>query len=169
MYTNEVRTRLDPLFTLTELILFPESPTQECNSCPRTQTIVPSHVVERVPTLGPDGHTVPWLWGCVYLPFQTQFWVSQVTLHQCGTCTGWLVGWSLDTTLIDDSSCKISNRSPPHVYLQMNETLLLFFIIVKWELKRVYINGCRYNERLNAETEGSITPRIHWDVGIMRD
>ncbi len=33
----------------------------------------------------------------------------------------------------------------------------LFFnnIRVKGELKRVYINGCRYNERLNTETEGS--------------
>ena len=26
---------------------------------------------------------------------------------------------------------------------------------VKRELKRIYINGCRYNERLNAKTEGS--------------
>ncbi len=38
----------------------------------------------------------------------------------------------------------------------------LFIIRVKLELKRVYINGCRYNERLNAETEGSKTPHIHW-------
>ncbi len=30
-----------------------------------------------------------------------------------------------------------------------------FIIRVKRELKRVYRNGCRYNERLNAETGGS--------------
>ncbi len=34
--------------------------------------------------------------------------------------------------------------------------MLLFIIRVKRELKRVYRNGCRYNERLNAETGGSI-------------
>jgi len=39
---------------------------------------------------------------------------------------------------------------------------LLFIIRVKWELKRVYRNGCRCNERLNTETGGSKTPRIHW-------
>jgi hypothetical protein len=39
---------------------------------------------------------------------------------------------------------------------------LLFMIRVKRELKRVYKNGCRYNERLNAETGGSKTPRTHW-------
>ena len=33
----------------------------------------------------------------------------------------------------------------------------LFIIRVKRELKRVYRNGCRYNERLNAETGGSKT------------
>jgi hypothetical protein len=33
--------------------------------------------------------------------------------------------------------------------------LLWFIIRVKRELKRVYRNGCRYNERLNAETGGS--------------
>jgi hypothetical protein len=38
----------------------------------------------------------------------------------------------------------------------------LFIIRVKRELKRVYRNGCRYNERLNAETGGSKTPRTHW-------
>ena len=40
--------------------------------------------------------------------------------------------------------------------------LKLFIIRVKRELKRVYINTCRYNERLNAETEGSKTTHIHW-------
>jgi hypothetical protein len=35
---------------------------------------------------------------------------------------------------------------------------LLFIIRVKRELKRVCRNGCRYNERLNAETGGSKTP-----------
>ncbi len=40
--------------------------------------------------------------------------------------------------------------------------LLLFIIRVNRELKRVYRNGCRYNERLNAETGGSKTPCIHW-------
>jgi hypothetical protein len=39
---------------------------------------------------------------------------------------------------------------------------LLFIIRVKRELKRVYRNGCRYNERLNDETGGSKTPRTHW-------
>ncbi len=39
------------------------------------------------------------------------------------------------------------------------EENLLFIMRVKRELKRVYINGCRYNDRLNAETEGSKTPR----------
>ncbi len=39
---------------------------------------------------------------------------------------------------------------------------LLFIIRVKRELKRVYRNGCRYNERLNAETGGSKTPLTHW-------
>jgi hypothetical protein len=43
---------------------------------------------------------------------------------------------------------------------------LLFIIRVKWDLKRVYINGCRYNERLNTETEGSKTSRIHWVVWV---
>jgi hypothetical protein len=39
---------------------------------------------------------------------------------------------------------------------------LLFIIRVNRELQRVYRNGCRYNERLNAETGGSKTPRTHW-------
>ena len=39
---------------------------------------------------------------------------------------------------------------------------LLFILRVKRELKIVYRNGCRYNERLNAETGGSKTPRMHW-------
>ncbi len=38
---------------------------------------------------------------------------------------------------------------------------LLFIIRVNREVKRVYINGCRYNERLNSETEGSKTSYIH--------
>jgi hypothetical protein len=44
---------------------------------------------------------------------------------------------------------------------EKNKTLL-FIIRVNRELKRVYINGCRYNERLNSKTEGSKTPHIHW-------
>jgi hypothetical protein len=34
------------------------------------------------------------------------------------------------------------------------------------EVKRIYIDGCRYNERLNSETGGSRTPHIivHWVV-----
>jgi hypothetical protein len=40
--------------------------------------------------------------------------------------------------------------------------VLLFIIRVNRELKRVYRNGCRYNERLNSETGGSKTPRTHW-------
>ena len=44
------------------------------------------------------------------------------------------------------------------------KNFMLFIIRVKREVKRVYRNGCRYNERLNAETGGSRskTPRIHW-------
>ncbi len=38
----------------------------------------------------------------------------------------------------------------------------LFIIRIKQELQRVYRHGCRYNERLNAETGGSKTPRTHW-------
>ncbi len=44
----------------------------------------------------------------------------------------------------------------------LNDKKLLFIIRVKRELKRVYRNGCRYNERLNAETGGSKTSRTHW-------
>ncbi len=46
--------------------------------------------------------------------------------------------------------------------------MLLFIIRVNRELKlkRVYRNGCRYNERLNPETGGSKTPRTHWVVRI---
>ncbi len=33
---------------------------------------------------------------------------------------------------------------------------------VKPDLKRIYIDGCRCNERLNSETEGSRTSHIHW-------
>jgi hypothetical protein len=44
------------------------------------------------------------------------------------------------------------------------ESQVLFIIRVKGELKRVYINGCRYNERLNTETGGSKTSHIHWVV-----
>jgi hypothetical protein len=44
---------------------------------------------------------------------------------------------------------------------------LIGFVVVyykraKRELKRVYGNGCRYNERLNTQTGGSKTPRTHW-------
>jgi hypothetical protein len=42
------------------------------------------------------------------------------------------------------------------------QQVVLFIIRVKRELKTVYRNGCRCNERLNAETGGSKTPRIHW-------
>jgi hypothetical protein len=41
-------------------------------------------------------------------------------------------------------------------------SMLLFIIRVKREIKRVYRNGCRYNERLNVETGGSKKPRTHW-------
>ena len=43
--------------------------------------------------------------------------------------------------------------------------MLLFIIRVKRELKRVYRNGCRYNERLNVETGGSKTSRTYWVPG----
>jgi hypothetical protein len=33
------------------------------------------------------------------------------------------------------------------------------------EIKRVYRDGCRYNERLNTETGGSKTPHVHWVEG----
>ena len=42
---------------------------------------------------------------------------------------------------------------------QMNGCLLLE---VKRELKRIYIDGCLYNERLNVKTEGSKTSPLHW-------
>ena len=45
-------------------------------------------------------------------------------------------------------------------------TRLMFIIRVKREIKRVYRNGCRYNERLNTETGGSKTTRTHWVVGV---
>jgi hypothetical protein len=57
--------------------------------------------------------------------------------------------------LIDKARAKDKTRS-----------CLLFIIRVKRELKRVYKNGCRYNERLNAETGGSKTPRLHWVARI---
>ncbi len=47
--------------------------------------------------------------------------------------------------------------------------MLLFIIRVKRELKRVYRNGCRYNERLNAETGGSKTRRIHWVARVLEE
>ena len=46
--------------------------------------------------------------------------------------------------------------------LELRNLHLLFIIRVKGELKRVYRNGCRCNERLNAETGGSKTSRTHW-------
>ena len=59
-----------------------------------------------------------------------------------------------------------SGRIPPGMSLPKADDLwkkmLLFIIIVNREIKRVYRNGCRCNERLNAETEGSKTPRTHW-------
>jgi hypothetical protein len=41
---------------------------------------------------------------------------------------------------------------PKCSYSLLPKELLLFIIRVKRELKRVDRNGCRYNERLNAET-----------------
>ena len=42
----------------------------------------------------------------------------------------------------------------------------MFITRGKRYLKRIYIDGCRYNERLNTETGGSRTPHwksdIHW-------
>ncbi len=46
--------------------------------------------------------------------------------------------------------------------IQHTKIKLLFIIRVNREIKRVYRNGCRYNERLNSETGGSKTPRTHW-------
>ena len=37
---------------------------------------------------------------------------------------------------------------------------------VKGGLKRMYIDGCRYNERLNTKTEGFKTTLIHWVVWV---
>jgi hypothetical protein len=36
----------------------------------------------------------------------------------------------------------------------------VFIIEVNRETKRIQIDGCRYNERLNSKTQGS--SRIHW-------
>jgi hypothetical protein len=46
---------------------------------------------------------------------------------------------------------------------------LLFIIRAKREVKKVYRNGCRCNERLNAETGGSKTPRIHWVAWVNKE
>ncbi len=46
---------------------------------------------------------------------------------------------------------------------------MLFIIRVKRELQRVYRNGCRYNERLNAETGGSKTPLFVYYESIKRE
>ncbi len=40
-------------------------------------------------------------------------------------------------------------------YTKQTRKFVIFIIRVKRELKRVYGNGCRYNERLNAEAGGS--------------
>jgi hypothetical protein len=48
------------------------------------------------------------------------------------------------------------------VWGNLSDEVGLFIIRVKRELKRVHRNGCRYNERLNAETGGSKTSRTHW-------
>jgi hypothetical protein len=55
---------------------------------------------------------------------------------------------------------------PSLVSLEILE-LLLFIIRVKRELKIVYRNGCRYNERLNSEAGGSKTPRTHWVESVV--
>ncbi len=47
------------------------------------------------------------------------------------------------------------------VLLSKDDRLVLFIIRVNREVKRVYRNGCRYNERLNTETGGSKTPHTH--------
>jgi hypothetical protein len=41
---------------------------------------------------------------------------------------------------------------------------IFFCLLQKVDLKRIYIDECRYNERLNSKTEGSKTPHIHWVV-----
>jgi hypothetical protein len=57
-------------------------------------------------------------------------------------------------------------RSAVSVLWVRYQIFLLFIIRVKREVKRVYRNGCRYNERLNSETGGSKTPRTHWVVRV---
>ena len=59
--------------------------------------------------------------------------------------------------------CRCNGRLQTKRFTLLAHTgLLLFIIRVKRELKRVYRNGCRYNERLNAETGGSKTPRTRF-------
>jgi hypothetical protein len=68
----------------------------------------------------------------------------------------------LKSRLIYEYRCDERLKTKNEESTRLADTGLLFIIRVKRELKRVYINGCRYYERLNAETEGSKTPRIHW-------
>jgi hypothetical protein len=62
--------------------------------------------------------------------------------------------------------CRCDGRLQTKRFTRLSYTQLLFIIRVKRELKRVYRNGCRYNERLNAETGGSKTPHTHWVVQV---
>ena len=57
---------------------------------------------------------------------------------------------------------KIKTRLIDEKLTSVRGISLLFIIRVKREVKRVYRNGCRYNERLNTETGGSKTSHIHW-------
>jgi hypothetical protein len=61
--------------------------------------------------------------------------------------------------------------NPEDVVFEVKNCVQRFIIRVKRELQRVYRNGCRYNERLNAETGGSKRPRTHWvaRVNIVRE
>jgi hypothetical protein len=53
-------------------------------------------------------------------------------------------------------------KSPPTIDSQKIVPPGVVYLRVKREVKRVYRNGCRYNERLNSETGGSKTTRTHW-------
>jgi hypothetical protein len=68
---------------------------------------------------------------------------------------GW-VSEILVVTGLEESAVMVSPTLDVALFMTQ-----LFIIRVKRELKRVYRNGCRYNERLNDETGGSKTPLTH--------
>ena len=47
------------------------------------------------------------------------------------------------------------------------ENTFLHWFVMEFRVKEnTYHNGCRYNERLNAKTEGCKTSHLHWVVRV---